>query len=257
MRTSNPVLQASTFQPSIAANYSGETMSIHGTVNKTLISLILLFIAAFYTWSLFFSSVAAHPYEVGQSVSSLKIYLWGGMIGGLITAMIIIFKKTWAPLLVPVYAIMEGLCLGALSATFEVRFPGIVIQAVSLTFFTLLALLFIYKSGMIKVTDKFKLGVTAATGGIALFYLTQMVLGFFSVHIPYIHEGGFIGIGFSLFVIIVASLNLVMDFDFIEKQADHRAPKYMEWVGAFGLLVTLIWLYLEFLRLLSKLQGRK
>jgi uncharacterized YccA/Bax inhibitor family protein len=168
-----------------------------------------------------------------------------------------VFKKNWAIVTAPLYAVLEGLVLGGLSATFEARFPGIVIQAVGLTFGTLFALLLAYKSGVIKATENFKLGVVAATGGIALVYLAGFVLGFFGVSIPYIHGSGTIGILFSLVVVVIAALNLVLDFDFIESGAASGAPKYMEWYAAFGLLVTLIWLYLEILRLLAKLRSRR
>ena len=180
-----------------------------------------------------------------------------GGIGGFIVAMVTVFKQKWAPFTVPLYAALQGLFLGGISATFELRFPGIVIQAVGLTMMVFLALLFAYKSKLIQATENFKLGITAATGGIALLYIVQLVLSFFGIHIPYIHESGPIGIGFSLVVVTIAALNLVMDFDFIENGAARRAPKYMEWYAAFGLLVTLVWLYLEMLRLLAKLQSRR
>jgi len=183
-------------------------------------------------------------------------YILGGAIGGLVFAIATIFKKEWAPVTAPMYALTEGFFLGAISAIFEHRFPGIVMQAVMLTFGTLFALLFAYRSGLIKATENFKLGVVAATGGIALVYLASIVLSFFDIRVPFIHESGVIGIGFSLFVVVIAALNLVLDFDFIESGVEQKAPKYMEWYGAFGLMVTLVWLYVEFLRLLSKLQSR-
>ena len=173
-----------------------------------------------------------------------------------IFAMVTIFKKTWAPVTAPVYALLEGMVLGSISAMFEVRYHGIAIQAVGLTFGTMFALLVAYQSGLIPVTQNFKLGIVAATGGIALFYIAQIVLGFFGIHFTTINGSGPIGIAFSVFVVIVAALNLVLDFDFIESAARAGAPKYMEWYGAFGLMVTLIWLYLEILRLLSKLRSR-
>ena len=156
----------------------------------------------------------------------------------------------------PIYALLEGLALGAISAVFEVRFPGIAIEAVSLTFGTMLVLLMAYKSGMIRVTQKFRLGVVAATGAIMLFYILEMVLGFFHVQFATINGSGPIGIGISLVIVAVAALNLVLDFDFIETGARMGAPKYMEWYSAFGLMVTLVWLYLEILRLLSKFRSR-
>lgn len=182
--------------------------------------------------------------------------MWGGAIGGLVLALITVFKKTWAPVTAPLYALVEGFFLGAISAVYNAQFGGIVMQAVMLTFGILFALLFAYRSGLIKATENFKLGVVAATGGIALVYLASIALGFFGIKIPLIHESGLVGIGFSLFVVVIASLNLVLDFDFIESGVEQGAPKYMEWYGAFGLMVTLVWLYLELLRLLSKLQSR-
>jgi uncharacterized YccA/Bax inhibitor family protein len=167
-----------------------------------------------------------------------------------------VFKKEWSPVTSPVYALLEGVFLGAVSALFEKSYPGIVMQAVGLTFGVLFCLLAVYKSGIIKVTERFKLGVVAATGGIALFYLASIVAGFFGVRFSFIYGGGVLGIGFSLFVVAIASLNLVLDFDFIEKGSQRQIPKYMEWYGAFGLMVTLVWLYLEILRLLAKLQRR-
>ena len=171
-------------------------------------------------------------------------------------ALVTIFVKKASPYTAPLYALCEGLVLGGISAFYEVKFPGIVVQAVGLTFGTLFCLLAAYKSGLIRATENFKLGVVAATGGIALVYLASIVLGFFDIRIPMIHESGIVGIGFSLFVVVIAALNLVLDFDFIETGVEQGAPKYMEWYGAFGLMVTLVWLYVEFLRLLAKLQSR-
>ena len=180
-----------------------------------------------------------------------------GGLGGFVVALVTMFKKDAAPYTVPVYGALEGLLLGALSATYEARYPGIVMNAVGLTFGTLFALLMAYTSRLIAVTDNMRLGVAAATGGIMIMYLISMVMGFFGVQIPFIHSSGPVGIAFSLFVVGLAAFNLVMDFDFIERGAESSAPKYMEWYGAFGLVVTLIWLYIEMLRLLAKLQSRR
>lgn len=250
MRSGNPALKESTFldlnSGSVVSHDAG-AMTLNGTVNKTGILLLLTVLTAAFAWT--------HTLDgQGQLLPGATIYMWGGVIGGFILAMITIFKKTWSPVTAPMYALVEGFLLGAISAVFEARFPGIVFQAVLLTFGTLFALLFAYRSGLIKATENFKLGVVAATGGIALVYLLTIVLGFFNVHIPYIHESGLIGIGFSLFVVVIAALNLVLDFDFIETGVEQGAPKYMEWYGAFGLMLTLVWLYIEFLRLLSKLR---
>jgi uncharacterized YccA/Bax inhibitor family protein len=181
----------------------------------------------------------------------------GGLIGGFVIALVTIFKKEWSPITAPVYALLEGLVLGGISAIFERSYPGVAIQAVGLTFGTLFVLLLAYKSGIVRATQGFKIGVIAATGGIAVFYLVEMVLNFFfHFQVPAINGSGPWGIVFSLFVVIIAALNLVLDFDLIESGVRMGAPKYMEWYGAFGLMVTLIWLYLEILRLLAKARRR-
>jgi uncharacterized YccA/Bax inhibitor family protein len=246
MRTSNPALNERAFQGERAV--LGEAMTLQGTVNKTGVLLICAVATAAWTWNLFLHSHSP------QSVMPLALL---GGIGGLIVAMVTIFKKQWAGITAPIYALLEGLVLGSISAMLEVRFPGIAIQAVSLTFGTLVILLLAYRSGLIAVTEKFRLGVIAATGGIALFYIVEIVLGFFGIHFTAVNGSGAIGIGFSVFVVIIAALNLVLDFDFIETGVRVGAPKYMEWYGAFGLMVTLIWLYFEILRLLSKIRSRE
>ena len=179
-----------------------------------------------------------------------------GGIGGFIVAMVTIFKKQWAPITAPLYALLEGLLLGGVSAMFEMRFHGIAIQAVSLTFGTLVVMLLAYRSGLIKVNDKMRLGIVAATGGIAVFYLIQFVLGFFGFRFNAVNGSGPIGIIFSLVVVGVAAMNLVLDFDLIEQGARWNAPKYMEWYSGFALMITLVWLYFELLRLLSKFRSR-
>ncbi len=252
MRSGNPALSESTFLDLASGSVvtsPDQVMTINGTVNKTGILLLLAVLTAAFAWS---QAIGADR----QIAPGAMIYAIGGAIGGLVLAVVTVFKKEWSPVTAPMYALVEGFFLGAISAVMEVRFPGIVFQAVLLTFGTLFALLAAYRSGLIKVTENFKLGVVAATGGIALLYLASFVLGFFDINVPVIHEASWLGIAFSLFVVVVAALNLVLDFDFIENGAAARAPKYMEWYGAFGLMVTLVWLYVEFLRLLSKLQSR-
>jgi uncharacterized YccA/Bax inhibitor family protein len=253
MKTSNPALGEKTFQDLSRTQYGGyqgditTRMTLNGTVNKTGILLVCAIATAGWTWLQFMQS---------RDVASVTPWMLLGMIGGLVFALITIFKKEWAPVTAPAYALLEGLVLGGLSAVFELRYPGIAIQAVGLTFGTLFVLLFVYRAGLIKVTDKFRLGVVAATGGIAVFYLLELVLGFFGIHFTTINGSGIIGIGFSLLVVGIAALNLVLDFDFIERGVQYGAPKYMEWYGAFGIMVTLVWLYLEMLRLLSKINRR-
>ena len=252
IKTSNPALGDKTFRDLAGAQFGtlGDTagrMTLNGTVNKTGILLLCAIATAGWTWRMFMQSHDA------ADVAPLMI---GGMIGGLIFAMITIFKKEWAPVTAPIYALLEGLVLGGISAVTEARYPGIGIQAVSLTFGTLFVLLLAYRSGLIQVTQKFRLGIIAATGGIALFYVLELVMGLFGFHFTTINGSGAIGIGFSLIVVAIAALNLVLDFDFIEKGVQYGAPKYMEWYGAFGIIVTLVWLYLEILRLLSKTRSR-
>jgi uncharacterized YccA/Bax inhibitor family protein len=244
-RTSNPALNDRAFQGERAA--LGEVMTLQGTVNKTGLLLICVVATSAWTWNLFMHS---------QNPAAVFPLMLVGLIGGMVMALVTVFKKEWSAVTAPMYALLEGLVLGSISAIFEVRFHGIAIQAVSLTFGTLVVLLLAYRSGLIPVTQKFRLGIVAATGGIMLFYLVQMVLGFFGVHFTAVNSSSPIGIGFSLIVVVIASLNLVLDFDFIESGVQMGAPKYMEWYAAFGLMVTLIWLYLEILRLLSKLRSR-
>ena len=249
MRTANPALNDNTFTRHI--DLTGEDrMTLMGTVHKTGALLLLLLISASMTWSMVFS-----PGPDGLVVSGpVGLLTIGGAIGGLIFALVTIFKPRWAPVTAPIYAVLQGLLIGGISAFMERIYPGIVPQAAGLTFGILFALLAAYKSGLIRATENFKLGVVAATGGIFVIYIASFILGFFGITIPFLHDSGPIGIGISVFICIVAALNLVLDFDFIENGAEHGAPKYMEWVGAFGLMVTLVWLYIEILHLLAKLR---
>lgn len=259
-RTGNPTLNSKTFQQWETGDStglstggesqiaSGEVMTLQGAVNKSFILTAILVAAAAWTWRIFFTT---------HSVEAVLPWLWAGTICGLIVAIATVIKKEWAPLTAPGYAVFEGFALGALSAIFEAKCPGIVIQSVALTLGTLVALLCAYSSRLIQATENFKLGVVAATGGIALVYLIDIGLSFFGhVHVPFIHESSPVGIGVSIFIVIIAALNLVLDFDFIETGARVRAAKYMEWYAAFGLMVTLVWLYLEILRLLAKSRRR-
>jgi len=240
MRTSNPILRNDAFVPDTFG--TTQVMTVNGTVHKSALLLIIAIVAAAFTWNL--------PRQLGMPIAM------GGAILGFIACLVLCFKKTWAPVLAPVYAVFEGLFLGGISAMYNAQFNGIVVQAVMITFGTFAALLAAYQTGVIRASENFKLGIFAATGGICLVYLVTMILGFFGISVPFIHSTGWMGIGFSLFVVVIAALNLVLDFDFIEQGAASRAPKYMEWYAAFGLLVTLVWLYVEVLRLLSKLNRR-
>lgn len=242
MRSGNPTLTAKTFTGGTAI---GARMTLRGAVHKTFLMLVIVVLGAAIAWNEF-AATGAPP-----------TWSWYGALAGLALGLIITFRPTAAPTLAPFYALAQGVSLGALSALFEQRYPGIVLQAVGLTFGTLFALLLAYRSGLIKATENFRLGLFAATGGIALLYLVSFVMGFFGKSIPVIHSAGPWGIVFSVIVVLIAAFNLVLDFDFIEEGERVGAPAYMEWYAAFGLMVTLIWLYLEILRLLAKSRSRR
>ena len=242
----NPAFNQKTFEQVRA--HSGEAMTVEGAINKTAILLFLVAVPAAWVW--------AKTMRAFDPAAAAMPWLIGGAIGGLVFALVTIFKKDWAPVTAPVYGVLEGLALGSLSALYQLQFRGIVLQAVSLTFGVLAGMVVLYRAGVIKVTERFRFMVVAATFGIFLVYLVTMALGLFNVNVPYIHSNGIVGIIFSVVVVGIASLNLALDFDLIEKGTAAGAPKYMEWYAAFGLMVTLIWLYLEILRLLSKLRSR-
>lgn len=241
--SNNPVLKQSIFDK--APHIAGETMTIRGTVNKMSFMLLMLMAAAVFSWGEFY-----------RNSGSVLPLAFGGAIGGFILALVIIFKKEWSAYLAPAYAIAEGLFLGAISAMFEAKWPGIVMQSVGLTFGTFIAMLILYRTGVIRATERFKSIVMTATLGIGIFYLIAIVLRMFNIEMPLIHSSGTFGIIFSLVVVAIAALNLIMDFDMIEQGALQGAPKYFEWYASFGLMVTLVWLYLEILRLMSKLNRR-
>ncbi len=251
-KSSNPVLSQGIFNKTISV--SGEkSMTLSATINKSILSFLLLLAGAVYSWSKMFGAA-----DTSEAFSLLMPYIAGGAIGGLILALLTIFKKSWSPYTVPVYAVLEGLFIGGISAAMEMQFSGqgIVFRAVSLTFGTFFAMLFLYRSGIIKVTNKFRLGIVAATGGIALVYLISWIMSMFGMGMGLLYGNSLMSIAISLFVVGIAALNLVLDFDFIDKASRANAPAYMEWYGAFGLMLTLIWLYLEILRLLAKLASR-
>lgn len=248
MTTSNPALGSETFLSQRAYVERGDMMTVQGTVYKTMVLLLVCMLSAGWTWVQFYKS--------GGNGASVTTWLTIGALGGFVAALVTIFKKTWASITAPIYALLEGFFIGGLSAQLELAFPGIVMQAAGLTFGTLFAMLFAYQSGLIKVTERFKFGVVAATGGIALVYLVTFVLSFFGIQPSFMYSSSWLSIGISLFVVVIAALNFVIDFDFIEQGARQGAPKYMEWYSGFALMVTLVWLYIEFLRLLSKLRER-
>lgn len=256
MRGSNPLFRADKFAEKARAYAvdQSEVMTIQGAMNKTGLLLLFALVGATFTYK--------DAYIDGGSSGLMLL----GVFGGLIAAMATIFKPNWAPISAPIYAFLEGLFLGGISAIYSRAYDngsgvgglggGIVMQAVLLTFGVLFVMLYLYRSGTIKVTDKLRTGIIAATGGIFFFYLISMIIGFFGIQMPLLHSNGIFGIGLSLVIVGVAAFNLLLDFDFIEQASRSHMPKYMEWYSAFGLMVTLVWLYLEILRLLSKLQSR-
>jgi uncharacterized YccA/Bax inhibitor family protein len=225
------------------------TMTVQGTVGKTFILVAVLMAAAVWSWNA----------TAGQTLAPGLLLV--SVLGGFVVATITVFKPTVAPWTAPVYAALEGLFLGAVSQVIELRYgakvPGIAMQAVTLTCGVLTIMLFAYMTRIVRVTDTLRMGIVAATGALCLFYFVSILLSFFGVGIPLIFSATPLGIGFSLFVVGLAAFNLLLDFDFIDKAAQRGAPKYMEWYGAFGLMVTLVWLYLEILRLLMKLADRR
>ncbi len=251
-RSGNPTLSENRFKNStpIGTLQDGNTMTVAGSLQKFAFLFVLLMGTAFYAWK-----------EVMNYGNSINLFLWGGAIGGLVVAIVIMFKRNWAPFLAPVYALLEGLFIGAISAMYNNAFeeiaPNLVMNAVGLTFGVGIAMYLLFSLRIIRATEKFKAVVFTATAGIALFYFIVWILSMFNISGPaFLHEGSMLGIGFSLFVVAIAALNLILDFDMIEQGSQMGAPKYMEWYGAFGLMVTFIWLYLEILRLLSKFASR-
>jgi uncharacterized YccA/Bax inhibitor family protein len=246
-KTSNPALSERRFAER-AWDGVGERMTIEGTANKVGILLILCLVSALFTWSQVGITSGGEVYGVGG-------WLVGGAIGGFIVAMVTTFKPEWSGVTAPMYAVLEGFFIGGFSALLEMRYPGIAVQAAGLTFGVFISLLLAYKTRLIRVTETFRSGLIVAMMGLGLVYLVGFLLRMFSGYQLPFFQGGIIGIGFSLVVVAIAAANLLMDFDFIEAAADEGAPKYMEWYGAFGLMVTLVWLYIEILRLLAKLRS--
>jgi uncharacterized YccA/Bax inhibitor family protein len=243
-KTSNPALNEKTFEGRIAV--AGEAMTLQGTVNKTGVLLLCVVITSAWTWGI------AHS----QAPEAALPWMMGGLVGGLVFALATIFKKEWSPITAPVYALCEGLVLGGISALLERSYPGIAIQAMGLTFGVTAVMLMLYRTGVLRATPKFTVGVVAATGGIFVVYMVDLVLGMFGRHVPLLNSSGPLGIGVSAVIVIIAALNLILDFDFVETGVHARAPKYMEWYGAFGIMVTLVWMYMEILRLLGKMRQR-
>ncbi|OJV17812.1 MAG: hypothetical protein BGO30_07660 [Bacteroidetes bacterium 41-46] len=248
---SNPVLSEKIFRREASLDASG-TMTVKGTALKSIVLALIVFAGAAYTWKIFNESI---------NPSSIQPWMWGGLIGGFVVAMIISFKPNFAQYLAPVYAVLEGLFLGAISAMFNAAFaetaPGIVMNAVLLTMMTAFVMFLLYRSRLIKVNEKFTKIITAAVGAVALYYIVNIILSLFGVNLVMLHNSGPLSIGISLVIVGVAAFSLMMDFNFIERASEAGAPKYMEWYGAFGLMVTLIWLYLEILKLLAKFAGSR
>jgi len=260
MRTSNPALKPELFRRSGAGIFgqtNSDVMTVDGAVQKTGILAFLLILSAGFVWTQAFKATG---YDGAPAMLAnpgmLTPWMVGGAIGGLILAFATAFKPHWAMYTAPAYAVVEGLFIGGISSFMELRFPGIVMQASLLTMGTLVTMLMAYKAGVLRATEKFRSVVVMATGAIAVTYLVSMIMGFFGVQMSFLHDSSPLSIGISLVVIVVAALNLILDFDLIEEGAAQSSPKYMEWYSGFALMVTLVWLYIEFLRLLSKLNSR-
>lgn len=247
-KSGNPALSEKQFEKSLTVDH-GDSMTVRGTMNKFGFLMLMVMAGAAFAWQWF---------DAGKNPMPLMI---GGALGGLVVALVIVFKKEWSGILAPAYAILEGLFVGAISAyfnfIFQEKYPGIISHAVLLTFAVAASMYLLYTLRIIKVTERFRSILFVATASIAFFYLLTWILGFFGIHFAFLTTGSTFGIIFSLAVIAIAALNLILDFDMIEKGSEMGAPKYMEWYGAFGLLVTLVWLYLEILRLLAKMNSRK
>lgn len=249
-KTSNPTLGEGILNR-FAFSATDRPMTVQGSINKTALLLALVIAGAAFTWSKVMTSV-----ESGVAVG-IRGWMIGGSVVAFILAIVISFRQNLAPVLSPIYAICEGLFIGAMSAYFEVMFPGLVLRAVLLTFSVMFALLFLYKMRIVKATQRFRTILMAATAGICIAYLVTFIMGLFGLKMNFMFGGGSLGLIVSLGVVAVAALNLVLDFDFIENGAESNLPAYFEWYGAFGLMVTLVWLYIEILRLLAIIAGRR
>ncbi|MDR3716211.1 MAG: Bax inhibitor-1/YccA family protein [Puia sp.] len=247
-KSGNPTLSEKVFQNQVVIP-GQEVMTERGALNKFFFLFLMVMASASFTWGAFYQGKNILPWVIGSA------------IGGFVVALVIIFKREWSPMLAPAYGLLEGVFVGGISAVYNNAFekvaPGIVMQAVGLTFGVVIAMYALYRFRVIQATQRFKSIVMTATLGIAVFYLIAMVLRMFNIDMPFIHEGSSLGIIFSLVIVAIAALNLILDFDMIEQGAAQGAPKYMEWYCAFGLLVTIVWLYIEILRLLSKFASRK
>ncbi len=242
-QSSNPALRPQTFSNARGAG----TMTVQGTVNKTGILLLLCIATAAWTWHL----------TRAEGAAAVQPWMLFGIIGGLIASLLAIFVRSTIAVTAPIYALCEGLALGGISSLLDAQYRYIAIEAVSITFGALIVMLALYSAGIIRATPGFMRGIFIATGAIACVYLVDLVLRLFGHQVPFINDSGPIGIGISLFIVAIAALNLVIDFAVIEQGAREGAPKNMEWYGAFGLMVTLVWLYLEILRLLAKMRDRR
>jgi uncharacterized YccA/Bax inhibitor family protein len=245
MTTGNPVLRDDTFSVVWPQASTGQAMTINGTIHKACFLLLCVLTTAVWAWDRLL---------VTHNRRTLLIWLLVALLAGFVVALVTVFKKQWSPVTAPIYALLQGLLLGTISSLMEARFPGIAVEAVALTFATCFGLLVAYRSGLIRATNRFRFGITAATSGLASVYLLTLILRLLGMRDPFDFGSGPVGILVCLVIVALAALNLILDFDFIERGARTGAPKYMEWYAAFGLMVTLIWLYLEVLRLLAKVR---
>lgn len=258
-RSSNPSMRDDVWSQGRDVASSSDVMSVAGVVNKTAMLVGFLLLGAVWVWHLFFTNGGGTPGMMGQAAQTVMPWMLGGIIGGLIVGFVTIFKPMWAWLTAPIYAVLEGLALGGISAFAQARVPDhlIVVQAVALTMAVLVGMLILYRAGLVRATARFRTGLLCAAGALILTYVATLILGLFGITIPYIHEGGPIGIIFSLVAVTIASLFFVLDFDFVEQGVAQGAPKTLEWYAGFSLLMTLVWVYLEILRLLQKIYSKR
>ena len=250
-QSGNPTLTEKMFDKGLELDAARQgIMTVRGTINKFGFMLLLLIASAAFNW---------HLFQEGKP-ATMQTLMIVGVIGGLVLAFAMIFKPGWAKYIAPLYALLEGLFIGGISVIFNEMFaekyPGLIMQAVGLTFGVSIAVFLLYNFRIIQATQRFRSVIISATVGIALFYLLTMILGWFGVNVSFMSDSSLLSIGISLFVVAIAALNLILDFDMIEQGAERGLPADMEWYGAFGLMVTFVWLYMEILRLLSKLNRR-
>ena len=245
-KSGNPIFKEDTFRPINFDREGQEVMSLQGTINKTGLLLLFVGVGAVYSWN--------YALKI-ETWETLKMYSIGCAIAAFVCAIVLNFKKEWAAYLAPAYSLLQGVSLGIISCLMDYIFPGIALQALTITMAIFGVMLLAYKFKLLQATPMFKKVVIISTIGIGVVYLISIGMRLFGAEMPFLHDNSPIGIGISLFIVVIAALNFILDFHYIEENVKNGAPKNMEWFAAFGLIVTLVWLYIEVLRLLSKLRS--